>query len=311
MKELGAQAEKEATAISAAKTMQIHTMEQEDLPLANAQLQPLALTFTPQWVPTLAPGFCVAQMELDGNCFYRSVSDQLFRDQGNGHVIVHHQINNHIRRNGEDFKHFLLLNDSNLELTDIGKYIKRMGQDGAWAGHPEIYSAAMCYQVDITIYSKDYTEIGGSLVFTYAGATDEVVWDWTMIYISYHNNNHLNSVRPPISSQSNGPVFFTGTERLEADMERAIKDHQDEVGQAIAMDTTENGPTLPEGKIKHIRENSCKIMSYIAHQLSVADGRCVSEAQLKENRNQAEVRALGTVQKDAEQNRTEQNNLEN
>ena len=48
-----------------------------------------------------------------------------------------------------------------------------MGQDGAWAGHPEIYAAAMCYKVDVTI-SKDYIEIGGSLVFTDAGAADEV-----------------------------------------------------------------------------------------------------------------------------------------
>ncbi len=45
-------------------------------------------------------------------------------------------------------------------------------------------------------------------------------------------------------------------------MERALKDHQDEVGQAIAMVTTENGTMLPEDKIKPIRENSCKIMSY-------------------------------------------------
>ena len=42
-------------------------------------------------------------------------------------------------------------------------------------------------------------------------------------------------------------------------------------------------------------------MSYIAHQLSAADGRCVSEAQLKESRNQAEVRALGTVKKDEDE----------
>jgi len=39
MKELGAQAEKEAMAIFAAETKQIHTMEQEVLPLAKAQLQ--------------------------------------------------------------------------------------------------------------------------------------------------------------------------------------------------------------------------------------------------------------------------------
>ena len=295
MKELGAQAEKEATAMFAAKTKQNSTMEQDDLPLANAQLQPPAPTFTAQWAPNLAPGFRLAQMELDGNCFYRSVSDQLFRDQENGHVIVCHQINNHIRRNGEKFKHFLLLNDSNLG------YIERMGQDGAWAGHPEIYAAAMCYKVDVTIYSRDYTEIGGSLVFTDAGATEEVVRDRPMIYISYHDNNHFNSVRPPISSQSIGRTVLTGTERLEADMERAINNHQDEVGQAIAMNTTENGPMLPEEKINPIRENSRKIMSYIAHQLSSADGRCVSEAQLKESRDQAEVRALGTVQKDAEE----------
>jgi hypothetical protein len=144
MKELGAQAEKVATAMFAAETKQIHTIEQEVLPLANAQLQPPAPTFTAQWVPKLVPSFCVAQMELDCNCFYRSVSDQLFRDQGNGHIIVRHQINNNIRMNGEEFKHFLLLNDSSLELTDLGKYIEQMRQDGAWAGHPEIYAAAMC-----------------------------------------------------------------------------------------------------------------------------------------------------------------------
>jgi hypothetical protein len=79
-------------------------------------------------------------------------------------------------------------------------------------------------------------------------------------------------------------------------MERALKDHQDEVGQAIATETAENGSTLPEDKIKPIRDNSCKIMSYIAHQLSAADGRCVSEALLKESRDQAEVRALRTAQ---------------
>ena len=217
-------------------------------------------------------------MDLDGTCFYRSVSDQLFRDQGNGHVIVRHQINNQIRRNGEKFKHFLLLNDGNLELTNLEQYIERMGQDGAWAGHPEIYAATMCYKVDVMIYSRDYTEIGGSLVFTDAGATEAVVRDRPMIYISYHDNNHFNSVRPPISSQPSGPVFLTGMERLEADMERAIIDHQDEVGQAISINTTENGLTLPEEKIKPIRENSRKIMSYIAHQLSAADGRCFMEA---------------------------------
>ena len=72
IKELGAQAEKEATAMFAAKTKQRSTMEQEevDLSLANAQLQSPSPTFISQWAPKLAPGFSVAQMDLDGNCFY-------------------------------------------------------------------------------------------------------------------------------------------------------------------------------------------------------------------------------------------------
>jgi hypothetical protein len=168
-----------------------------------------------------------------------------------------------------------------------------MGQDGAWAGHPEIYAAAWCYKVDITIYSKDYTMLGGSLVFKSAGTTDEFASNRVMIYIYYHNNNHFNSVRPPISSQSNSPVYLNRAERLKADMGRAINDHQDEFGQAITMATTENGPMFPKEKINPIRENSQKIMLYITHQLSTTDGRCVSEAQLKQSSNKAEERALG------------------
>jgi len=170
MKELEAQAEKDATEIFAAKVEKNQMMEQVDLPLGNEQLQPPSPMFSGQWAPKLAPGFCVVQMAQDGNCFYRSVSDQLFCDEGNWHIIVCHQINNHIRKNGEEFKNFLLLNDSNLELTDLGRYISRMGQDGAWAGHPEIYAAAWCYNVDITIYSKDYNAMGGSVGF-------QVFWD--------------------------------------------------------------------------------------------------------------------------------------
>ena len=100
-----------------------------------------------------------------------------------------------------------------------------MGQDGAWAGQPEIYAAVMCYKVEVMIYSKDYAEMGGSLVFSDIGGTEDVVQDRPMIDISYHDNNHFNSVRPPISSQPNGPVFLTGTERLEANMDCVLKDH--------------------------------------------------------------------------------------
>jgi hypothetical protein len=83
-------------------------------------------------------------------------------------------------------------------------------------------------------------------------------------------------------------------------MQCAIYKHQDEFGQAIPMASTENVPMFPKEQINSIRENSWKIMSYIAHQLSTTDGRWVSEAQLEQVHNQAEESALGKVQHDAE-----------
>jgi hypothetical protein len=106
MKELGAQSEKESKAIFVAKTDQNGKMEQEELPLAIKQPHPSAPNPPELWAPRLGSGFSVMQMELDGNCFYCSVSDQLFCDQGAGHLIVRHQTNNHIQRNGEEFKNF-------------------------------------------------------------------------------------------------------------------------------------------------------------------------------------------------------------
>ena len=172
IKELGAQAEKEAVTMFEAKTKKKKSIEQQTPPPANEQVQPIVPAVSDQWSPVLEPGWSIMQMGMDGNCFYRAVSDQLFHDEGAGHVIVRHQVNNYIRRNGEEFKNFLLLSDGNVEVTDIGEYISRMGKDGAWAGHPEIYAAAWCYKVDITIYSKDYSAMGGSLVFKSVGTTE-------------------------------------------------------------------------------------------------------------------------------------------
>jgi hypothetical protein len=121
-----------------------------------------------------------------------------------------------------------------------------------------------------------------------------------MMYVSYHNNNHFNSVRPPISSQPNGPAYLSAAEQLKEDMQHAIYKHQDEFGQAITMASTENIPMFPKEKINSIRENSQKIMSYIACQLSTTDGQCIFAAQLEQDRDQAEEHALGQVQHDAE-----------
>jgi hypothetical protein len=124
----------------------------------------------------------------------------------------------------------------------------------------KIYAAVWFYKVNITIYSKEYKSMGGSLVFNSIGPVDGKSTDRLMLHISYHDNNHFNSVRPPISNNSNGPVYLNGTEQLEADMQHAIDDHQDEFETIISNAIAENGPMFPKDIINPIRANSRQII---------------------------------------------------
>jgi hypothetical protein len=190
------------------------------------------------------------------------------------------------------------MNDRNLEITDVIIYNKEMSQDGAWAGQPEIYAAAWFYKVDIMIYSKEYISMGGSLVFNLIGPVGGKPTDRPMLHISYHDNNHFNSVRPPISNNPNCPVYLNGMERLKSDMQHAIDDHQDEFEKIILNAIAESGPMFPKDKINPIRANSRRIMTYIAGELSSAtNGRqSFSESQLELICNQAKERALHNSQ---------------
>ncbi len=106
-------------------------------------------------------------------------------------------------------------------------------------------------------------------------------------------------------------MYLSGAEKLQADMERAIKDHQEEFGQVIAKASAGQGPIFPTVGIASIRE-AIKIApkasvraeshtrSYIARQQLATGGRCASEAQLETARDQAEECASEGAQKDVE-----------
>jgi hypothetical protein len=133
-------------------------------------------------------------MEPDGNCFFLCISDQLNHDNGAGHDFMCHQLINHIRRHGNKLKNFLLLDDDHKDITDLNNYIHNMGQNGTWGGHPKVYAVAWFYDIDITIYSPEYTNTGGFLVFKAGGPngtcnTPNRIWN-----ILYHGNNHFNSI---------------------------------------------------------------------------------------------------------------------
>ncbi len=149
------------------------------------------------WRSYLPDGFHINSMNPDGNCLFRSLSDQLNHDNGEAHDFIRHQIINHIRRHSDEFKDFLLLQDNHEDISDPDSYIQKMVQNGEWGGNPEVYVAAWLYGVNINIYSQEYTNTNGMLVINtdgHQGAIDMVHAMWT---ISYHENNHYNSIRLP------------------------------------------------------------------------------------------------------------------
>ena len=61
------------------------------------------------WRSLLPNGSHINTRDPDGNCLFRSLSDQLNHNNGQAHDFTCHQVTNHIRRHSDEFKDFLLL----------------------------------------------------------------------------------------------------------------------------------------------------------------------------------------------------------
>ena len=78
----------------------------------------------------LNQGNIINEMDSDGNCLFRSISYQLYHDNGARHDIVRHDVCEHLSTNKEEFQHFLLMGDDDEDVLDIDEYIEKMRQDG-------------------------------------------------------------------------------------------------------------------------------------------------------------------------------------
>jgi hypothetical protein len=88
------------------------------------------------WQSNLPNGCHILSVEPDGNCLFHSILDQLYHDNEARHDFTCHQITNHVSRNGNVFKNFLLLQDNHEDISGLNSYIHKMGQDGSWGGSP-------------------------------------------------------------------------------------------------------------------------------------------------------------------------------
>lgn len=97
-------------------------------------------------------GLEIVDMSPDGNCLFRSLSDQLFGDYGNAHFDVRSAVCDFMEQNEGDFRVFLVFEDEDdddqdeEDARDFEDYIENMRHDGEWGGNLEVVAAARLYR---------------------------------------------------------------------------------------------------------------------------------------------------------------------
>ncbi|XP_010270437.1 PREDICTED: OTU domain-containing protein 3 isoform X3 [Nelumbo nucifera] len=136
-----------------------------------------------------ALGLKVVQVTADGNCFFRALADQL---EGNEeeHGKYRHMVVQYILKHREEFEPFIE------DDIPFDEYCQSMEKDGTWAGHMELQAASLVTRSNICIhqlmsprwYIRNFDNRG-----------------IRMIHLSYHNEEHYNSVRLK-DDECNGPA---------------------------------------------------------------------------------------------------------
>lgn len=124
-------------------------------------------------------GYFVREVTGDGNCFFRSIADQLEIEDVD-HVEVRRRIVQHIIENRPNFEPFIE------DDVPFDRYVVEMAKNGTWGGNLELQACSMVFSVNVKIFQVDLP------------CWDVVNWPPTAktLFLSYHDGDHWNSVRP-------------------------------------------------------------------------------------------------------------------
>lgn len=131
-------------------------------------------------------GYLLREVERDGNCFFRSLADQL-ENQQHAHDKYRQHVVAYMEAHEDDFAPFLTFGEGDEEDDkDFEEYTSRMRRDGEWAGQPELLAASQALGVHIVVHQLDAP--GYKISSERPGAP--------CIHVSYHDGEHYNSVHP-------------------------------------------------------------------------------------------------------------------
>jgi hypothetical protein len=90
------------------------------------------------------------EVERDGNCFFRSLADQI-EDCEHNHAEYRATVMDYVESHKEDFEPFFSFGEGeDEEDADFSEYITRMRLDGEWAGNYEIIAAVSLSRLSLS-----------------------------------------------------------------------------------------------------------------------------------------------------------------
>ena len=90
-------------------------------------------------------GYFIREVGGDGNCLFRSVSDQMDNTEKN-HKLYREICIDYMKKNQDEFAPFIEDDET------YDKYLERMGEDGEWGGNLEIYALSKALNANFYIY---------------------------------------------------------------------------------------------------------------------------------------------------------------
>jgi OTU-like cysteine protease len=142
-------------------------------------------------------GLYAASIKGDGNCLFRSLSDQYYGDNGQRYAEVRATVVQYMMDHAEFFEMFF--GGAGIETWD--SYIKRMARDGVYGDNLEIVAFARRYRANVVIYQNDFMYI----VSCMDGQKDDANPPPREIHIAYHTWEHYSSVRNLAGPHSGDP----------------------------------------------------------------------------------------------------------
>ncbi|KAL1915634.1 uncharacterized protein VTP21DRAFT_6393 [Calcarisporiella thermophila] len=124
-------------------------------------------------------GLYCKEIEGDGNCLFRALSDQLYGCPSQKHLDLRNEICDYIASCSEEFAPFV-------DEVSLDEHICSMRNSGVFGGHMELVAFARLKRVNVRVYQPGYIYV------IEGGCTKNADPE---IHIAYHTWQHYSSIR--------------------------------------------------------------------------------------------------------------------